>query len=46
MIAERDLKLIQFLAQAGSPGLRIWVEVGAMASSLCPKAQQLQPISS
>lgn len=37
--------LIQSLAQTGLPGLRAWVEVGGIASSLCPKAFQPQPIS-
>lgn len=37
--------LIQSLALAFLPGLRAWVEVSGIASSLCPKALPLQPIS-
>ena len=29
MMAERDSEIIQILSQAGFPGLRAWVEVGA-----------------
>jgi hypothetical protein len=37
--------LIQSPSQVLLPRLRAWVEVGGMASSLCPKAPLLQPIS-
>jgi hypothetical protein len=37
--------LIQSVSQALLPRLRAWVEVGGMASSLCPKALPPQPIS-
>ena len=37
--------LIQSVSQAFLPGLRVWVEVGGIAPSQCPKAFLLQPLS-
>jgi hypothetical protein len=37
--------LIQSLSQGFLPGLSAWVEVGGIASSLCPTALLPQPIS-
>jgi hypothetical protein len=43
--AQQEAGLIQSPSQAFLPGLRAWVEVGGMTSSLCPKASPPQPIS-
>ena len=40
-----DSGLIQSVSQALLPLLSAWVEVGGIASSLCPTALLLQPIS-
>jgi hypothetical protein len=45
MLMPSDAGLIQSPSQVLLPRLRAWVEVGGMASSLCPKAPLLQPIS-
>ena len=44
-LSHRISGLIQSVSQALLPGLRAWIEVGGIASSLCPKAPPPQLIS-